>query len=122
VVAPHSPLAAVAISFDTLTAVDVVRILAGEEAGLLASISGVLVLAYALFRWGAGREAATGLGVILVWLVITHVADPMSPAGTVAAVAFFLFAAALGDAIRYHAYTGTRDIDEAKAPERAAGA
>jgi hypothetical protein len=79
------PLAAVAISFDTLTAVDVARILAGEEAGLLASISGVLVLAYALFRWGAGRESAIGLGVILVWLVITHVADPMSPSGTVAA-------------------------------------
>jgi hypothetical protein len=83
------PLPAVAISFGTLTAVDVARILAGEEAGLLASISGVLVLAYALFRWGAGREAATGVGVILVWMVITHVADPMSPAGTVAAFAFF---------------------------------
>src|SRR5688500_4023680 len=70
------PLAAVAVSFGTLPAVDVARILAGEDAGLLTSIGGVLVLTYALFRWGAGREAATGLGVILVWLVITHVADP----------------------------------------------
>ncbi|MHA7239823.1 sensor histidine kinase [Arthrobacter sp. TMS1-12-1] len=112
------PLAAVVISFGTLTAVDAARIVAGEEAGLLTSISGVLVLAYALFRWGAGREAATGLGVILVWLVITHVADLTSPADTVAAFGFFLFAAALGAAIRYHAYTRTRDIDEAKARER----
>lgn len=112
------PLAAVVISFGTLMVVDVARILGGAEAYLLTSISGVLVLAYALFRWGAGREAATGLGVILVWLVITHVADPMGPADTVAAFAFFLFAAALGAAIRYHAYTRTRDIDEAKARER----
>jgi hypothetical protein len=49
------PLAAVAVSFGTLTAVDVARILAGEDAGLLTSVGGVLVLTYALFRWGAGR-------------------------------------------------------------------
>ena len=112
------PLAAVAVSFGTLTAVDVARILAGVDAGLLTSIGGVLVLAYALFRWGAGREAVIGLVVILVWLVITHVADPTSQADVVGAFAFFLFAAALGAAIRYHASARTRDIDEAKALER----
>lgn len=112
------PLGAVAVSFGTLMAADLARILAGEEAWLLSSISGVLVLAYALFRWGAGREAAVGLGIILVWLVITYVADPMSPAETVAGFAFFLFAAALGAAIRYYAYMRTRDIDEAKVRER----
>lgn len=112
------PLAAVTVSFGTLTAVDVARILAGEDAGLLTSIGGVLVLAYALFRWGAGREAAIGLVAILLWLVITHVADPTSQEDTVGAFAFFLFAAALGAAIRYHAYARTRDIDEAKARER----
>ena len=78
----------------------------------------MLVLAYSLFRWGAGREAVVGLGVILVWLAVTHVADPMSRADTVAAYGFFLFAAALGAAIRYHARTLVRDVDEAKARER----
>jgi signal transduction histidine kinase len=112
------PLVAVAVSFGTLTAIDLARILAGMDAGLLTSIGGVLVLAYALFRWGAGREAATGLGLILVWLVITHVADPTNQADVVGAFAFFLFAAALGAAIRYHAYARTRDIDQAKARER----
>lgn len=112
------PLGAVAVSFGTLTAVDIARILLGEEAYLLSSISAVLVLAYALFRWGAGREAATGLGVILVWLVITHVADPMSTAEMAAGYGFFLFAAALGAAIRYHAKTRIREIDEARARER----
>jgi signal transduction histidine kinase len=112
------PLGAVAVSFGTLTVVDVVRILAGEETGLLTSIAAVLVLAYSLFRWGAGREAVIGLGVILVWLAVTYVADPMSLAETVAGYGFFLFAAALGAAIRFHARTRIRDIDEAKARER----
>ena len=101
-----------------LTVVDLVRIVAGSEGGLLTSTSAALVLAYSLFRWGAGREAVIGLGVILVWLAVTNVADPTSLADAVAAYAFFLFAAALGAAIRYHAKTRIRDIEQAKALER----
>ncbi len=112
------PLGAVVVSFGTLTVVDLVRIVAGSEGGLLRSISAALVLAYSLFRWGAGREAVIGLGVILVWLAVTHVADPTGLADVVAAYAFFFFSAALGAAIRYHARTRMRDIDEAKARER----
>jgi DNA-binding NarL/FixJ family response regulator/signal transduction histidine kinase len=112
------PLVAVAVSFGTLTIVDIVRILTGSQGALLNSISAALILAYALFRWGSGREAASGLGVILLWLPITTVADPTSLAETVAGYAFFLFAAALGAAIRYRAKIRIRDIDQAKARER----
>ena len=112
------PLVAVAVSFGTLTIVDIVRILTGSQGALLNSISAALILAYALFRWGSGREAASGLGIILLWLAITYVADPMSLAETVAGYAFFLFAAALGAAIRYRAKIRIRDIDQAKARER----
>src|SRR5215212_9750504 len=111
------PLVAVAVSFGTLTIVDVVRIVTGSGA-LLSSIAATLILAYALFRWGSGREAASGLGVILLWLPITRVADPTSLAETVALFAFFLFAAALGAAVRYRAKIRIRDIDRAKAHER----
>ena len=75
------PLVAVAVSFGTLTIVDIVRILTGSQGGLLNSISAALILAYALFRWGSGREAASGLGVILLWLAITYVADTHEPVG-----------------------------------------
>ena len=87
--------------FGTLTVVDIVRILTGSQGALPISVSAALMLTYALFRWGSGREAAGGLGVILLWLSITYVADPMSLAETVAGYAFFLFAAALGAAIRF---------------------
>jgi signal transduction histidine kinase len=112
------PLVAVAVSFGTLTIVDIVRILTGSQGALLNSISAALILAYALFRGGSGREAASGLGVILLWLAITNVADTTSLADSVAAYGFFLFAAALGAAIRYHTKILIRDIDQAKARER----
>src|SRR5215211_5486209 len=111
------PLVAVAVCFGTLTIVDIVRIVTGSGA-LLSSIAATLILAYALFRWGSGREAVSGLGVILLWLPITRVADPTSLAETVALFAFFLFAAALGAAIRYRTKIRIRDIDQAKARER----
>ncbi|WP_456786949.1 sensor histidine kinase [Cellulomonas sp. P5_C5] len=108
------PLRAVVVSFGALTVVDLIRIGTGSEGGLLTSTGAALILAYALFRWGAGREAVTGLGVILVWLAVTNVADPTSLADAVGAYAFFLFSAALGAAIRYHAGARIRDIDDAK--------
>src|ERR671914_827642 len=112
------PLVAVAVSFGTLTIVDIVRILTGSQGALLNSISAVLILAYALFRWGSGREAASGLGVILLWLPITCFADAVSVWETVAGYGVFLFAAALGAAARYRAKIRIRDIDQAKARER----
>ena len=112
------PFLAVAIAFGTLTIVDVVRILTESPGALLNSISATLVLAYALFRWGSGREAASGLGVIAAWLTVTNIADTTSSAESAAAYGFFLFAAALGAAIRYRAKIRVRDIDQAQARER----
>lgn len=112
------PLVAVAVSFGTLTIVDIVRILTGSQGALPNSISATLILAYALFRWGSGREAASGLGAILLWLALTNIADTTSLADSVAAYGFFLFAAVLGAAIRYHTKILIRDIDQAKARER----
>jgi glucose-6-phosphate-specific signal transduction histidine kinase len=112
------PLAAVVFAFSILTAVDVARILADNENGLLWSVSGALVLPYSLFRWGAGREAGIGLGVILVWLIVTHVADPTGIAEVVAGYGFFLFSAALGASIRFHANARIRDIEQAKLRQR----
>jgi signal transduction histidine kinase len=112
------PLAAVVAAFGTLIAVDVARILAADQSGLPWSIAGALLLPYSLFRWGAGREATIGLGVVLAWLGVTHVADPTGAAEVVAGYGFFLFSAALGAAIRYHANARVRDIEQAKLRQR----
>lgn len=112
------PLVAVAVCFGTLAIVDLVRILTGAPGVLLNSTLAALILAYALFRWGSGREAAVGLGLILLWVPITTVVDPTSLAEKIAAYAFFLFAAALGAAVRFRGKVRLRDIDQAKAHER----
>jgi signal transduction histidine kinase len=121
------PLAAAAVAFGTMLAWDVARIVVIDATNLL-TIAGLLMLPYALFRWGSGREAAVGLGIILVWLPVTHVADPMASAqvglaptevGTVVGgYGFFLFSAALGASIRYYANARSRDIEQAKLRER----
>lgn len=111
------PLAAVATAFGTLIVFDLARIV-GLDATALLSIAAALVLPYALLRWGSGREAAAGLGVILVWLAVTHVADPTSLDEVLAGYGFFLFSAALGASIRFHANSRRRDIEQAKLRER----
>jgi hypothetical protein len=51
------PLVAVVVCFLTLTIVDIGRILTGSQGTLLNSTAAALVLTYAPFRWGSGREA-----------------------------------------------------------------
>ena len=112
------PFAAAMTAFGIFLVFDLVRIFAGIEEGLLWSVAGILVLPYSLFRWGAGREAGIGLGVILVWLVVTHIAEPPDVGEMVAGYGFFLFSAALGASIRFHAKSRTRDIEQAKLRQR----
>ncbi|QJY45261.1 sensor histidine kinase [Pseudonocardia broussonetiae] len=111
------PLGAVAVAFGTLIAFDVARIVAIDGTGLT-SIVAVLVLPYSLFRWGAGREAVIGLGMILVWLAVTLAVVPTDPAEVAAGYGFFLLSAALGTSIRYHAGARVRDIEQAELRQR----
>ena len=112
------PLASVAVAFGALLAFDLARQAAGVDQWGLNSVVGALLLPYALFRWGAGREAAKGLLLILVWLVVTYVVDPVGAYGTVAGFGMFLFSAALGAAIRFHTTVRAREIEEAKLRQR----
>ncbi|SNS55593.1 Signal transduction histidine kinase [Geodermatophilus saharensis] len=111
------PLAAVAVAFGAVLAFDTARIVAIDATGLQ-SIAALLVLPYALLRWGAGREAVLGLGIILVWLPVTLVANPASPAEMVAGYGFFLFSAALGAAVRYRSRSHDREIEQVRLRQR----
>lgn len=112
------PLVVTAVVFGAVTAVDLVRVVTGTEGVLPSSVSATVLMAYALFRWGSGREAAAGLAAVLVWLAVTCIAEAATLAETVAGYGFFLFAAALGAATRYRARTRLRDLDQARARER----
>lgn len=111
------PLTAVVVAFGTLLAFDLARVVALEATGLH-SVAATLVLPYALLRWGAGREVVVGLTTILVWLAVTHVADPTDLDEVVAGYAFFLLSAALGAAVRFRAASRLRDIEQAELRQR----
>jgi signal transduction histidine kinase len=111
------PLAAVTVAFGTVAILDVVSLLAGVRWEGLGTSVFLLLLIYALFRWGAGREAALGLAVVLIPVVLT-VFDH-TPAGDVigGGVIILLFALA-GAAVRYQDNARLRKMDQVKLRER----
>ena len=112
------PLLAVAVAFGSIGAAAVAELLwADEPVGLYTSIC-VLLLPYALLRWGAGREAAIGLAIILACCVIGIAADDTGVLDAVGGTVFLLFPAALGASVRYRVSSRLREIDQVKLRER----
>ncbi|MFI9530446.1 sensor histidine kinase [Micromonospora rosaria] len=108
------PLLMVAIAFTTT---GVTPLLIGHEPDL-ATMVYLLLLPYALVRWGSGREAAAGAALILAEIGLSVALGQLSPAdavlGTVVMVAVF----ALATAFRYRAGLWARGLDQAKLRER----
>jgi signal transduction histidine kinase len=112
------PLAVVAASFGVLAAEGVAALVgAGEPVGLYTNIC-VLLLPYALFRWGAGREAAFGLAIILVVGVFCTAVEFTGVTDALIGGVFLLFPAALGASVRYRAASRLREFDQIKLRER----
>ncbi|TLF47370.1 sensor histidine kinase, partial [Nonomuraea sp. KC401] len=78
----------------------------------------VLVLVYALFRWGSGREVVIGVAVMLVGVRFSLAGAPLAPADAVGAFAVVFSAMALGGALRYRARARMRELDQVKLLER----
>ncbi|WP_460303680.1 sensor histidine kinase [Actinocorallia aurea] len=106
------PLAMVAIAFGACgLAAAATR---GEPPGLHTMVFLVL-LPYALFRWGSGREAAIGLVIVFGKVLVT---GEDSAADLVGALAVLCAAMALGGALRYRAGARAREFDQVKMLER----
>jgi signal transduction histidine kinase len=77
----------------------------------------VLLLPYALFRWGAGREAATGMALILGWHIVSSVMNS-NVADAAIGVPFLSLPAALGAAMRYRTGSRVRESEQVRLRER----
>lgn len=75
----------------------------------------VLLLPYALFRWGSGREVVVGFAIILVNAVAAQLVAPSDPVG---GAAVLLAVMALGAAFRFWAGARVRRLDQARLLER----
>jgi signal transduction histidine kinase len=110
------PLLVTAVAFGATTLGDVVtRVGAGESMELIAVVY-VLLLPYALFRWGSGREAVIGIAIIVAGQLPTAIDSAVGDA--VAALVFFALSAALGTTMRYRTSSRRRARDEVKLRER----
>ena len=112
------PLACVVVAFGTATVLGLASLASGVSGVGLITMIFVLVLVYALVRWGAGREIVIGLAVVLVAAVIGTIADYTGPAETIAGFALLAAVAADGAAFRYRAESWRRASDQIRSQER----
>jgi signal transduction histidine kinase len=112
------PLASVVLAFGAAMVLGLAT-LAGGPPGLgLDTMVYVVILVYALVRWGSGREVVIGLMVVLVAAVIGTVADYTGPSDVIGGFGILTAAAAGGAAFRYRAESWRRALDQVRNQER----
>ncbi|GAA3351868.1 histidine kinase [Amorphoplanes nipponensis] len=82
------------------------------------TIAFLLILPYALVRWGSGREAVLGAAVVLGKVGLTAASGQLRAADLVAGFAVLCATAALGLALRYRARARQRELAQVKLLER----
>jgi signal transduction histidine kinase len=113
------PLAMVALAFGAVIALQVATLVAAprEPVGLDSSLV-VLVLVYALPRWGSGREIVLGVLVILAAFAISVVTDDIPAGEGIAALVFLLMPAVIGASVRFWATAQERQLERMRSDER----
>ena len=100
------PLRCVAAAFGLVAVVQVASLVLGADwRGLDATVF-VILLVYALFRWGSDRDAVIGLAILSIPILLnafyaqTH-SDEMSLGEVAQGALFVLLVAAVGASVRY---------------------
>jgi len=112
------PLACVLVGFGTAMVLGLASLAGAPDVGLDTMVFVVLVLVYALVRWGSGREIVIGLVVVGAAAVIGTVADATGPADVIGGFGILAAAAAGGAAFRYRAESRRRALDQIRSQER----
>ncbi|GAB2519570.1 sensor histidine kinase [Nocardiopsis aegyptia] len=109
------PLAVLVAAFAVSALVPLVT---GGEATETYTIAYMLVLVYALFRWGSGREIVVGSLVVVAKAVLWGVLGYTAAADVLPGLAVLCAAGALGTALRYRAGSRERELERARMLER----
>ena len=100
-----------------LVTVHVLALVTGDADGMYSAVV-VLALAYAVVRWGSGREALAGLGILLVSGLSALILGPTTPTDAIGGFTVLLSATAVGAASRYRARARSRELDQVASQER----
>ncbi|WP_412543341.1 sensor histidine kinase [Longispora sp. K20-0274] len=110
-----APLAVVAVGF---LGTGLVAAVTGGDSLRMFTLAYLLILPYALLRWGSGRQIVLGLAVVAVKLLLALALGQLTLADTLGGVAFLGTVTALGAANRYRARARARQLDQVKLLER----
>ncbi|GEL94925.1 two-component sensor histidine kinase [Cellulomonas composti] len=113
------PLLAVLVAFGVVVLVDLVAYVSGVDTSVgLASMGYVLILVYALVRWGSGREIVLGSAVVMLAAAFGVVRDPGPLPDAIAGFGIVVFAGLLGLAVRQTRVSRSRELDQVRLRER----
>jgi signal transduction histidine kinase len=112
------PFAMVAVAFGISAAVDVGLLIADAPALDMISMIYFLLLPYALFRWGSGREATVGLAIILTSATIGLFVSWTGVGDLIGGMAVLATSMVLGVSARTQHGARQRRMEQAKSEER----
>jgi signal transduction histidine kinase len=93
-------------------------LLVGEEFPTQNVLVYMVLLPFALFRWGSGREEVLGAAIMLAKLGFSAALGYLPVTEALGGVVILFSAMAFGAAIRYRARARTRELDQVKLLER----
>ena len=112
------PFAVVAVAFGLSALVDLALLVADAPALETYTMIYFLVLPYALFRWGSGREAAAGLVIILIAAALGIFVSWTGVGDAIGGTAVLMSSVALGLSVRTQHGARERRLEQMKSEER----
>lgn len=112
------PLLAVLVAYGAVLVVDIAAINRLDDSVGLYTTAAILILSYALCRWGSGREVVLGLGLVLLTGVLGIVGHYTTVGETIGEAVFFLSPCLIGGAVRVISTSRLRATDQVKLRER----
>jgi len=112
------PLATTVGTFGLFLTIDIVLNIIDEPPLEFYTAAVVLIVPYALFRWGSGRDTVIGLvAMIAIWLE-SIILNWLSFGDAIGGLLVLLFPAALGTIVRYRYDSRARSLQAVKLQER----
>ncbi len=113
------PLEMVGLGFGTGIALSLLTVAGGPSTPVgLYSMTGLLVLPYALVRWASGRHVIGGVTVMLVALVVGVASDWTGIGDAIGGAVVLTLPAAFGGTVRALATVRSRELDQVRLRER----
>jgi len=112
------PLITVSVAFVATGGFDAIEFFRDSQSPELNALIYLLVLVYALFRWGAGREVLLGLPIILATATLGLLSDDLSIGEIFGGLAVLIAPMAIGIAVRYREEARLQELEEVRSSER----